>query len=104
MQALIAERLSSTLEFPVFYPMFKVITRGYDKTFDRWTEALDAANGLKPQCKWLQDIRILYGEDLIWVYSRSHRYPQYIGAGTYDRLVKLFIEEAQVEAAKSANS
>ena len=75
--------------------MFRVTTRDYDQTFDRWTDALDAANELKPQCKWLQDVRISDGDDLVWIYSRSHRYPQYIGAGTYDRLVKLFVEEAQ---------
>jgi hypothetical protein len=84
---------------PQALQMFKVRTQGYAQDFDRWTDALNAANALKPHCKsLLQDIRILYGEDLIWVYSRSHRYPQYIGAGTYDRLVKLFVEEAHLEA------
>ncbi|MBD3882057.1 hypothetical protein IFO70_09835 [Phormidium tenue FACHB-886] len=78
--------------------MFTVRTQGYSQDFDRWTDALNAANALKPQCKsLLQDIRIFYGEDLIWVYSRLHRYPQYIGAGTYNRLVRLFVEEATEE-------
>ncbi len=82
---------------------FRVITRNYDRQFDRWTEALDAANALKLQCKsWLQDVRILEGDDLIWVYSRLHAYPQYIGAGTYNRLARLFLEEASEESIHEA--
>jgi hypothetical protein len=78
--------------------VFRVATRGYSEEFERWTDALNAANALRPQCKsWLQDIRIFYGENLIWVYSRSHTYPQYIGAGVYDRLARLFIQEAMEE-------
>ncbi|QYO65056.1 hypothetical protein [Leptolyngbya sp. 7M] len=78
--------------------MFKVITRNYSAEFERWTDALDAANALKPECKnWLQDIRIFDGDDLVWIYSRLHRYPQYIGAGTYNRLARLFIFEAMLE-------
>jgi hypothetical protein len=74
---------------------FKVATRGYSEEFERWTDALNAANALKPTCKsWLQDIRIFAGEELVWIYSRSHRYPQYVGAGNYDRLARLFILEA----------
>ena len=75
--------------------MFKVITKDYTQEFERWTDALEAANALKPQCKSLtQDIRIFLEEELIWVYSRSHKYPMYIGAGTYDRLARLFVLEA----------
>lgn len=78
--------------------MFKVTTRNYSEEFERWTDALEAANALKPKCKsWLQDIRVFDGDDLVWIYSRLHRYPQYIGAGTYDRLARLFIFEAMLE-------
>ena len=78
--------------------MFRVLTRGYSEDFERWTDALETANSLKPKCRsWLQDIRIFDGEDLVWVYSRSHAYPQYIGAGTYNRLARLFIQETIAE-------
>lgn len=78
--------------------MFRVTTRGYVEEFGRWTDALNAAKALIPQCKsWLQDIRIFEGDELIWVYSRSHTYPQYIGPGTYNRLAQLFLLEATVE-------
>lgn len=78
--------------------MFKVIARNYVQEFERWTDALNAANALKPQCiGWLQDIRVLDGEELIWIYSRLHSYPQYIGAGTYNRLARLFIFETMLE-------
>ncbi len=78
--------------------MFKVITKDYTQEFERWTDALEAANALRPQCKTLtQDIRIFLEEELIWVYSRSHKYPMYIGAGTYDRLARLFVLEAMEE-------
>ena len=74
---------------------FRVTTNDFSQTFDRWTDALDTANGLKPQCKsLLHDVRIFDGADLVWLYSRSHRYPMYIGAGTYDRLVAMFVQEA----------
>lgn len=79
--------------------MFKVTTRGVSQEFLRWTDALNAAKALQPQCKsLLEDIRIYDGDELIWVYSRSHTYPMYIGAGTYNRLANLFIEEAIAEA------
>jgi hypothetical protein len=79
--------------------MFRVFAKNYDRQFDRWTDALDAGNLLKSKCKSLfQDVRIFDGEELIWVYSRLHTYPQYIGAGVYDRLARLFIlENAQKE-------
>jgi len=58
-----------------------------------------AAKSLIPACKsWFQDIRILAGDELVWVYSRSHTHPQYIGAGTYRRLALLFLQEAAEEA------
>ena len=57
-------------------------------------------NHLIPQCRSLfEDIRIFVGKELVWVYSRSHKYPQYIGAGNYDRLARLFIAEAMEEEA-----
>jgi hypothetical protein len=84
--------------------MFKVVFRESSQEFERWTDALEAAKSLIPQCKSLtQDIRIFLFEDLIWLYSREHKFPKYIGAGTYDRLARLFIQEA-MEAAESQNA
>ena len=78
--------------------MFRVITPGFEAEYDRWTDALNKANSLKPRCRGLfEDVRIYYGDNLIWLYSRSHKYPQYIGAGVYDKLAKLFIKEAMEE-------
>jgi hypothetical protein len=78
--------------------MFRVATRGFSQEFERWTDAVNTANSLKPKCKsWLEDIRIFDDEDLVWVYSLSHTYPQYIGAGTYKRLAILFLQEAVEE-------
>jgi hypothetical protein len=74
--------------------MFRVFTKDYDREFDRWTDALAAGNSLKSKCKSLfQDIRIFDEGELIWIYSRSHTYPQYIGAGVYDKLARLFLLE-----------
>lgn len=68
--------------------------KDYDHEFDRWTDALDAGNALKSKCQSLfQDIRIFDEGELIWIYSRSHTYPQYIGAGVYNRLARLFLLE-----------
>ncbi len=78
--------------------MFRVITPKFDQKYSRWTDALNQAKSLIPQCKsLLEDIRIYDGEEIIWVYSRSHKYPQYIGAGTYNRLANLFIQETLEE-------
>jgi hypothetical protein len=78
--------------------MFTVVTRQISESFDRWIDALDYAKSLIPQCKWFQDIRIFENKELVWVYSRSHKYPQFIGAGTYDRLARRFlIETAEQE-------
>lgn len=83
--------------------MFRVITPGFEAEFPRWTDALNKANSLIPSCKSLfKDIRIYYGDNLIWIYSRSHKYPQYIGAGVYDRLAQLFIQEAIEEENEKA--
>jgi hypothetical protein len=74
--------------------MFRVFTKDYDREFERWTDALDAGNSLKSRCKSMfQDIRIFDDGELIWVYSRLHTYPQYIGAGVYDKLARLFLLE-----------
>lgn len=77
--------------------MFKVVTRDVLQEHVRWIDALEAAKSLIPQCKWFQDIRIFDENELVWIYSRSHKYPQFIGAGTYDRLARLFLLETAVE-------
>jgi len=78
--------------------MFKVVYQNSEREFSRWTEALDYAKSLIPGCKNLfADIRIYQEKELIWLYSRSHKYPQYIGAGTYNRLARLFILETMEE-------
>jgi hypothetical protein len=81
--------------------MFRVVTRGVSAEYERWTDALEAGKALIPQCKsLLQDIRIFDGtqeEPLVWIYSRSHTYPQFVGAGSYNRLARLFIAEAIAE-------
>jgi hypothetical protein len=84
--------------------MFKVLTTdGTCWEFDRWTDALNHGKSLMPTCKsWLEDIRILIcegdREEVVWVYSRSHKFPMYIGPRTYDRLANLFLVEAKAEA------
>jgi hypothetical protein len=78
--------------------MFRVKTKGFDQEYDRWTDALDQANRLIPGCKGLfGEIRILEKGELIWTYTRSHKYPMYIGAGVYDRLARRFILENTVD-------
>ncbi|MEM8806958.1 MAG: dihydropteroate synthase [Cyanobacteria bacterium P01_G01_bin.38] len=78
---------------------FTVVTRGFKQEFERWTDALETANGLKPKLKsWFVDIRIFDGKDLVWMYSKLRAHPEYIGPGTYDRLVRLFVAEAQAES------
>ncbi|KAM3114414.1 hypothetical protein [Phormidesmis sp. 146-33] len=78
--------------------MFKVITPGFSQTYDRWTDALEAGKLLIPKCKWFSDIRILENGELVWVYSRSHKFPQFVGPGTYDRLAEKFlIETSEIE-------
>lgn len=80
--------------------MFRVITPDFKAEYVRWTDALNKANSLIPNCQGLfKDIRIYYDDNLIWLYSRSHKYPQYIGAGVYDRLAQLFVKEAMEEDA-----
>ncbi|MCL6435055.1 MAG: hypothetical protein K6T90_12725 [Leptolyngbyaceae cyanobacterium HOT.MB2.61] len=80
--------------------MFKVVALGFSQEFERWTDALNTAKSLMPQCKSLtQDIRVYLCDELIWLYSREYKYPQYIGAGTYNRLARLFTQEALEEGA-----
>lgn len=73
--------------------MFKVVTKKVDRDFDRWIDALEFAKSLMPECKWFQDVRIFEKGNLVWVYSRSHKFPQFVGAGVYDRLAKRFLLE-----------
>jgi hypothetical protein len=85
--------------------MFRVIAKNFDESFDRWTDALEAGNQLKKKCRsLLQDVRILDGQEVVWVYSLTHRHPMYFGPGTYDRLVKLFIAENSEDSAKPEES
>ncbi|MEO0537997.1 MAG: dihydropteroate synthase [Cyanobacteria bacterium P01_A01_bin.123] len=81
---------------------FKVIAKNFSQTFDRWTDAVNTANALKPKLKgWFSDIRIVEQEEVVWVYGKSHAHPMYLGPGTYDRLAKLFVQEAiAAESAK----
>jgi hypothetical protein len=69
-----------------------------NRAFDRWIDALAAAKALIPTCKGLfQEVRILEQGQLVWVYDRFHRHPQFVGPGTYYRLGRLFLEEAAAE-------
>lgn len=81
--------------------MFKVVTPRCSQEFERWTDALETAKSLMPQCKkWTEDVRIYLLDEVVWLYSRSHKYPMYIGAGMYDRLAQLYLQEAiEAEAA-----
>lgn len=85
--------------------MFRVVFQDRTTEFERWTDALDAGKALIPQCKKLsQDIRIYLFEDLIWLYSRENKFPKYMGAGTYDRLARLFLQEAMEEAEQASSA
>lgn len=78
---------------------FTVVARNVKQEFERWTDALEAANSLKPTLKsWFTDIRIFDGRELVWMYSKLRAHPEYIGPGTYNRLARLFIEEGRTEA------
>ncbi len=44
---------------------------------------------------WFKDIRILEDGRPVWVFGRGRSHPEYLGPGTYDRLARLFITEAQ---------
>jgi hypothetical protein len=78
--------------------MFRVVFQDTAQEFERWTDALEAGKALIPQCKTLtKDIRIYLFDDLLWLYSRENKFPKYMGAGTYDRLARLFMQEALEE-------
>jgi hypothetical protein len=87
--------------------MFKVVTtQGTCQEFERWTDALEQGKALMPNCKsLLEDVRILICEgdrqEVVWIYSRSHKFPMYVGPRSYDRLAKLFLEEAIAETSQS---
>jgi hypothetical protein len=83
--------------------MFKVVTPNFSQEFERWTEALNAAKSLMPNCKWTETVKIYLCDELVWLYSREYKYPQYIGAGNYDRLVQLFIQETLEDTEKMKN-
>ncbi len=75
---------------------FKIVTPGYEEEFERWTDALEVANSMKSSLKsWFKDIRILEDGRPVWTYGRGRSHPEYLGPGTYDRLARLFIAEAQ---------
>jgi hypothetical protein len=86
--------------FPFFSlpptPMrFLVTAPNFSQDFDRWIDALEMGKSLMPTCKGLfQEVRIFEAGELIWLYDRFHRYPQFIGPGTYNRLARLFLLEA----------
>lgn len=84
--------------------MFRVVFQESSQEFERWTDALEAGKALIPKCKIVQDIRIYLFEELLWLYSRENKFPKFIGAGTYDRLARLFIQEAMEEAALNPES
>ncbi|MGC1306365.1 MAG: dihydropteroate synthase [Phormidesmis sp.] len=75
---------------------FKIVTPGFEQDFERWTDALEKANSLRPSLKsWFKDIRILEDGRPVWVFGRGRKHPEYLGPGTYDRLARLFIAEGQ---------
>lgn len=79
---------------------FKVVTPGFEQSFERWGDALAQANAMKPRLKsWLKDIRILEDGQPVWVYSRLRSHPEYLGPGTYNRLARLFVAEEKAAAA-----
>jgi hypothetical protein len=80
----------------LIFPMrFQVTAPNFSQDFDRWIDALETGKSLMPTCKGLfQEVRIFEAGELIWLYDRFHRYPQFIGPGTYNRLARLFLEEA----------
>ena len=84
--------------------MFRVIsTMGHDAQYERWIDGLEAAKALMPDCRgWTQEVRILEDGEIVWSYTRSHKYPQFIGPGTYNRLARRFLQEAAEDEAKSA--
>lgn len=85
---------------------FKVTAPNFVQEFERWIDALAIAKSLMPTCKGMfQEVRILENDELIWVYDRLHRYPQFMGAGTYKRLaLRFLLETAEDEAQAGSQS
>ena len=86
---------------------FKIVTPGYEQEFERWTDALEKANAMRPSLNsWFKDIRILETTERgwvpVWVFGRGRKHPEYLGPGTFDRLARLFMEEGRAEAAGGA--
>jgi hypothetical protein len=74
--------------------MFKVTAPNFVQEFERWIDALEMAKSLIPKCKGIfQEVKILDNNELVWVFDRFHRYPQFMGAGTYKRLALRFLQE-----------
>ena len=77
---------------------FTVVTRNFREEYERWTDALDKANELRGQLKsWFTDIRVFDDGELVWMYSKLRAHPEYIGPGTYGRLVRQFVVESEAE-------
>ena len=79
---------------------FKIVTPGFEQDYERWTDALEKANSMRPSLKsWFKDIRILEDGKPVWTYGRGRKHPEYLGPGTYDRLARLFIAEQTISSA-----
>ena len=80
--------------------IYKVTAPDFSQEFERWIDALEVAKSLMPKCKGIfQEVRILENDELVWVFDRFHRYPQFMGPGTYNRLALKFLQEtAESEA------
>lgn len=77
---------------------FTVIAPHFEQTYERWIDALEMAKTQVPNCKGLfQQVKILEAGKLVWVQDRFHRYPQFFGAGTYQRLARQFLMETAAE-------
>lgn len=85
--------------------MFRVITTtGVSEDYERWIDALEAAKARMPECKgWFGEVRILENGDPVWSFTRSNKYPVFLGPGTYNRLARQFLEET-LEQEASENS
>jgi hypothetical protein len=81
---------------------FQVTGPNFEQSFERWIDALEAGKSQISTCKGLfQEVRILEEGKLVWLYDRFHRHPQFFGAGTYNRLARLFLAEASQDLAES---
>jgi hypothetical protein len=73
--------------------MFKVMAPKFSREFELWTEALEQGKALMPGCGFFDEVRILEKGELVWMYKRGYKYPQFVGPGTYDRLARRFVLE-----------